>query len=167
MQKTKGMGTVASILVIILLFVVAGGIYLATRNQASAPTENSNEAMEGEDSMTQGKNLESAMDDESVMGDGAIMDENTVKEFNVVGTNFQFSLSEIKVKEGDIVKINFSNGGGFHDFVVDEFSARTRALSDGENQTIEFVASKKGTFEFYCSVGNHRAMGMIGNLIVE
>jgi plastocyanin len=32
---------------------------------------------------------------------------------------------------------------------------------------IEFVANKKGKFEYYCSVGEHRAMGMKGNLVVE
>ena len=32
---------------------------------------------------------------------------------------------------------------------------------------VEFVASIAGTFEYYCSVGEHRAKGMKGNLIVE
>jgi plastocyanin len=29
------------------------------------------------------------------------------------------------------------------------------------------VADKKGTFEYYCSVGQHRALGMKGKLVVE
>lgn len=90
-----------------------------------------------------------------------------VKVFNILGSNFQFSTTEIKVKKGDRVRINFDVSAGFHDWVVDEFNARTKQLSGGESDSIEFVANKTGTFEFYCSVGSHRQMGMKGNLIVE
>lgn len=33
--------------------------------------------------------------------------------------------------------------------------------------SVTFVADETGTFEYYCSVGNHRGQGMIGKLIVE
>lgn len=33
--------------------------------------------------------------------------------------------------------------------------------------SVTFVADTLGTFEYYCSVGNHRAQGMVGNLVVE
>ncbi len=32
---------------------------------------------------------------------------------------------------------------------------------------VEFTADKKGTFEYYCSVGEHRVNGMKGKFIVE
>jgi plastocyanin len=89
------------------------------------------------------------------------------KTFEVKGDNFKYDPSEIRVKEGDTVVINFTNTGGFHDWVLDEFNARTKQLADGGKETVTFVASKKGTFEYYCSVGQHRQMGMKGNLIVE
>ena len=56
-----------------------------------------------------------------------------------------------------------------HDWVIDEFSARAKQIQAGETDTVEFVANKKGTFEYYCSVGNgfHRQQGMVGKLIVE
>jgi plastocyanin len=91
----------------------------------------------------------------------------TVKEFTVTGKSFSFTPNELKVKKGDTVKITFKNNGGFHDWVIDEFNARTKQIGDGEIDTVEFTADKAGTFEFYCSVGNHRQMGMVGNLIVE
>ena len=87
--------------------------------------------------------------------------------FTVDGDNFKFSLSEIKVNEGDTVVINFNNTGGVHDWVLDEFNAKTKELKDGESETVTFVANKKGTFEYYCAVGQHRQMGMKGNLIVQ
>lgn len=90
-----------------------------------------------------------------------------VKEFEVSGNNFAFSPTEIVVNQGDTVRINFTNSGGFHDLVIDEFNARTKQLADGAKETIEFVADKTGTFEYYCSVGKHREMGMVGNLIVK
>ena len=85
----------------------------------------------------------------------------------VTGTKFKFDPSEIKVKLGDTVKIHFVNGDGFHDWVIDEFNARTKQINGGQSDDISFVANKAGTFVYYCSVGNHRAMGMKGNLIVE
>ena len=90
-----------------------------------------------------------------------------VKEFKISGSPFKFSMSEIKVKKGDTVRIVFTNVEGTHDWVIDEFNAATKQLKAGESETIEFVADKAGTFEYYCSVGSHRAMGMKGNLIVE
>lgn len=90
-----------------------------------------------------------------------------VKQFTVTGSNFKFEPSELKVNKGDNVKITFQNSGGTHDFVIDELNAKTKRIGSGEQDTIEFVADKTGTFEFYCSVGKHREMGMKGTLTVE
>jgi plastocyanin len=66
------------------------------------------------------------------------------------------------------VRINFTSEEGFHDWVVDEFEgATTEKLQAGGRDSIEFVADQSGTFEYYCSVGNHRELGMVGTLIVE
>ena len=76
---------------------------------------------------------------------------------------------DLKVKQGDKVRIEFTSSQGFHDWKIDEFSAATERVSDTDSKTVtvEFIADKKGTFEYYCSVGEHRLMGMKGNLIVE
>ncbi len=87
--------------------------------------------------------------------------------FNLTGDNFDFSETEMRVEEGQTVTVNFTSTGGFHDWVVDEFSAATGKVSAGNSTSVTFVADKKGTFEYYCSVGSHRAQGMVGNLIVE
>ena len=90
-----------------------------------------------------------------------------VKEFTVHGDNYKFDVSSMKVKKGDTVKVTFINDVGFHDWKLDEFGAATAKLQAGGRETIEFVADKTGTFEYYCSVGNHRAQGMKGTLTVE
>lgn len=90
-----------------------------------------------------------------------------VKEFTVVGKNFSFTPSLITVKKGDRVKIIFKNDNGFHDFVLDEFGAVTKQTQSPATELLEFTADKAGSFEYYCSVGSHRAMGMKGTLVVK
>jgi len=98
---------------------------------------------------------------------------NTVKTFSLTGENFKFTLDgvdnpDIVVNKGDTVRIEFKSVGGFHDWKVDEFGASTSQVRDTDGPTsVEFVADKAGTFEYYCSVGQHRANGMRGNLIVN
>ncbi|HYC83487.1 MAG TPA: cupredoxin domain-containing protein [Candidatus Paceibacterota bacterium] len=93
--------------------------------------------------------------------------QGAVKEFTVTGTNFKFSLPEMKVKEGDRVRVTFVNSQGTHDWRLEGYNVGTKVLQGSAQETVEFVADKKGTFEYYCSVGSHRQMGMKGNLIVE
>jgi len=65
------------------------------------------------------------------------------------------------------VKINIKNTDGTHDFVLDEFNVATKTIANGAEESVEFVADKVGSFEYYCSIGTHRAMGMWGTLKVE
>lgn len=87
--------------------------------------------------------------------------------FDIAGVNFAFDVTEMRVKEGDVVTVNFVSDDGFHDWVVDEFSAATNKVRPGTPTSVTFVADKAGTYEYYCSVGSHRAQGMVGTLIVE
>lgn len=91
----------------------------------------------------------------------------SVKEITVEGSNFKFMPTEIRVKKGDTVRVIFKNTGGMHDFVIDELNVKTKVIQGGQEETVEFVADKEGSFEYYCSVGQHRQMGMKGTLIVE
>lgn len=93
--------------------------------------------------------------------------EGELKEFTVTGSHMAFDPEEIRVSVGDTVRIVFKSEDMPHDWVLDEFNAATDILQAGEEQTIEFVASEVGEFEYYCSVGSHRALGMVGTLIVE
>lgn len=81
--------------------------------------------------------------------------------------SFYFKPNIIKVKKGEKVTITINNRGGFHDFYIDEFNVKSKTIPGGESTTVEFTPDKTGSFEFYCSIGNHRAMGMKGTLIVE
>lgn len=89
------------------------------------------------------------------------------KTFEIKGLNYSYDVKEIKVKLNDSVKINFANTEGMHDFKIDELGVASKLTKAGETDSLEFVASKVGTFEYYCSVGQHRANGMWGKIIVE
>lgn len=103
-------------------------------------------------------------------GDMEVMedvDNSNKVEFNLTGKNFEYSQTEMRVKEGETVTVNFTTESGLHDWVVDEFNTATEQVTEGNTSSVTFVADKKGEFEYYCSVGNHRAEGMVGKLIVE
>ena len=89
-----------------------------------------------------------------------------VKEIHITNIGLAFDLKEIKVRVGDTLRITYTNGGGIHDLIIDEFNVGTQKLRKNKSETIEFKVTKAGKYEYYCSVGNHRAMGMWGTLVV-
>ena len=89
------------------------------------------------------------------------------KELLVEGSNFKFVPNTLTVKKGEKTRILFKNSGGFHDFKIDGLNIATAVIKDGEQDFVEFTPMEAGTFEYYCSVGNHRGMGMTGTLTVE
>jgi plastocyanin len=119
------------------------------------------------DDSTDGNDVGMEFPDTNLGASGAMSIDPNAKVFDVGGQNFGFNMKEIKVRQGDTVVINFTSTGGFHDWVVDEFNARTSRVNTGETSSVTFVADKVGTFEYYCSVGQHRANGMVGRLIIE
>ena len=127
-----------------------------------AAEEKGQDATEG----TLDKKVETDEEGKEEVGEDEAM-EATVREVRVEGSPFKFAPNVIRVKKGDTVRVTFVNTEGFHDFVLDEFGVKTKQLQAGGQETVEFVANKVGTFEYYCSVGNHRAQGMVGSLIVE
>lgn len=93
--------------------------------------------------------------------------DSDVKEVEVASRGLSFDVEEIRVNVGDTVRVTYVNGGGRHDWVLDEFDgAQTEIISGGTEQTIEFVADEAGSFEFYCSVPGHRQAGMFGRFVV-
>ncbi len=114
--------------------------------------------------------VDNTIEDNTIKDD--IVDDDTIEEnadvvVEVSGQNFSFSPSTITVKKGQTVKINFTSKQGFHDWSIDEFDAKTEQINAPSSSSVTFVADKAGEFEFYCSVGQHRQMGMVGKLIVE
>lgn len=93
-----------------------------------------------------------------------------VKEFTTTAyydeAGVWYSLKEMRVKKGDMVRVKATNTKGMHDFVIDELGVK-KELPLNEEVVIEFTADKSGEFVYYCSKPGHRAKGQWGKLIVE
>jgi plastocyanin len=100
-------------------------------------------------------------------GESPLVVENPDNELIIDSFSFGYSMEEIRVKQGETIKITLTNSKGVHDFVVDELNIKSEVIKAGENTTFEFTADELGEFEFYCSIGSHRANGMVGKLIIE
>ncbi len=90
-----------------------------------------------------------------------------VKSFTIHGQDYSFSPNQISVNKGDTVKITFIDDDGYHNLIIEGLNVKTQTIPSGKTDSVTFVASKTGSFNFYCSVGNHRAEGMTGVLVVK
>lgn len=155
-KSQKGIGAVVVVVIVALIIIAgfAGFTLLKSSNQTPVPNP-------------QPTNSESIIKDDKTATPGA---ENAVMakdlKITISGEPFSFTPSTISVKKGQKVTIVFKNTGGFHNFVIDEFDVKTETIASGKSIEVSFTPDKAGTFEFYCSVGNHRAMGMKGTLTV-
>lgn len=113
------------------------------------------------------------MNDSTVSGDmmmgptGEVDPMTGVRTITMEAGSFYYTPNVIKVKKGETVRIVLNSVDMMHDFTIDELGVTSEAVKGGESDTIEFVASEAGAFEYYCSVGEHRANGQVGTLIVE
>lgn len=149
----QNMWMIGAVAVVILI----GGAFFLTRS-ASSPTTN------------QTNTQESSLTQSSIQPTESPQSQNSpnapVKEFTMTAKKFEFSPSTITVSEGDKVKLTINNLDVPHGFAIDELGIK-EDLKVGMN-TIEFVASKKGTFRFYCSIfcgQGHREME--GNIEIQ
>jgi len=156
LQEGGFMNKTSLVVGIAFVFIVGiaalGVVYAASQNMTSQPVGSamSNQPVMAQSTADQPVSLASV----------------SVKEFTLSASNYSYSSNSIRVNKGDTVKITLKNDEGMHDLVIDEYNVRTKLLNSGEEETIIFTADKTGTFEFYCSVGKHREMGMKGMLTV-
>ena len=166
------------IYVLVLVALLAGGYYWYNAQMISevgmeSDGETKTMNTEEERSMESDDTMDGEMDSESdnmMEAEASVDVSGTVGEarnFSVDAFNYGYSVDEIVVNEGDTVTITMTSTDGFHDWVVDEFNAAAARVTTGNTSQVEFIADKKGTYEYYCSVGNHRQLGMVGTLVVE
>ena len=151
------------ILIAIVLILVLGGGYLAFGRGSTAPAPTvTNQVPAGDESADEMVDKE----DGDAMEDDAMMEK--AREVAVNGDEFSFSPASIRVTKGEKISLVFNNVGNFpHNFTVGELSVATKTIQGGGTDTVEFTAEKSGTFSYYCSVGNHRAQGMEGEMEVN
>ena len=85
--------------------------------------------------------------------------------------SFTFTPNQLTASPGQTIKVKLTVTQGFHDFVIDELNVKSSQMSEGQEEIVEITIPSDtpvGTeYEFYCSVGNHRDLGMVGTLIVQ
>lgn len=105
------------------------------------------------------------IEEEAISDDEVVEDENHVV-FDLTGRNFEFTQDNLEVKVGQTVTVKFSSESGFHNWTIDEFDVATERVNAGDISEVTFVAGETGEFEYYCNVGQHRSLGMVGTLTV-
>lgn len=93
--------------------------------------------------------------------------EGEVKEFKMTAKQWDFEPNTITVNQGDTVKLSIESIDVAHGFAISKYDINT-VLNPGQTTNIEFVATTKGTYSFFCSVqcGSGHS-GMKGTLIVN
>ncbi len=91
---------------------------------------------------------------------------------NVTGSEYTFAPDQIFAQPGEPLTVNFSNvGQAPHNIVFELDNARvekTSTIQSGGHTSISFAAPVElGRYTYYCSIGNHRVLGMSGTLRVE
>ncbi len=110
----------------------------------------------------------STLSDASDSSEMGVVDPVTkVRTISIEAGSFYFKPDMIKVKKGEKVKLVMKSVDMMHDFNIDELKVKVPVTKSGAIATAEFTATTAGTFEYYCSVGQHRANGQVGTLIVE
>ncbi|OGD05464.1 hypothetical protein A2379_00700 [Candidatus Amesbacteria bacterium RIFOXYB1_FULL_47_13] len=140
--------------IVVVLGVAVAGVLFATRGNNPSPEVSTSMPAVTETTPA----VESAATDSSFLETASV---------TVEGGNFYFQPNEIRAVLNEPLKIILTSKDGIHDFVIDEFNVKTTQIKDGETAEVEFIPDRPGTYEFYCSVGQHRVMGMKGTLIVE
>ena len=80
----------------------------------------------------------------------------------VDSVDFSFEVPEDTLSAGTYEITLTNKGNATHDLVVErdgEDVGKTEQIGPGETATVE-VTLEEGDYVFYCSVGNHRSMGM-------
>ncbi len=91
------------------------------------------------------------------------------KTFDVDAADYSFAPNAMAAEAGEDITVNLKNvGQRRHDIVFELDNNRVEASSQimgGETTSMSFKApAAPGEYVFYCSVGQHRAMGMEGKL---
>ncbi len=150
------------ILVLLAVLLAAGGLYWFTTQQASPATTSSRAPVASMTAIatTAPSTLPSGSSESATPSTVA------VKTFTLEAGSYYYKPNVINVKVGDKVKVVVNSVDMMHDFVIDELKVKSTVAKSGTSTEVEFTADKVGNYEFYCSVGSHRKMGMVGTLVV-
>lgn len=148
---------------VIALIAVGGFIFMQMNKKTESAVEQNMEQTTGEEQQMAEPTLVETTP--VVETDDAMMAD--IKTVTIEAGSFYYKPNVITVKKGTKVKIVMNSVDMMHDFNIDELNVKIPITKSGSTATVEFTADTAGTFEYYCSVGQHRKNGQVGKLIVE
>lgn len=171
MNKTVGL--IAGLIIIAVIGVVS---FLVIRDMP-ADSEMREDTAQTQPEATQRSTSSNAAgtsiagSDQSGQSDTAAQDPGIQDQNYVIDMfNYGYSIEQIKAAPGDTITIDLTSSNGTHDFVIDELNVRSDTINTGGNALVTFTIPESAagqTYEFYCSIMNHRAQGMVGQLIIS
>lgn len=88
-----------------------------------------------------------------------------IKEIKMVAKRWAFIPENIEVNLGDTVRLTVESADVDHGIYLPAFGV-SEFLEAGKKTEIEFVAAKKGSFPFRCSVACGRGHGTMGGQLI-
>jgi plastocyanin len=82
-------------------------------------------------------------------------------------SDFAYSVKKITASADSELVLEVTNVQGVHDFVIDELGVSSGRLPVGKTVRLQIPTDKPGSYQYYCSVGNHRELGMVGTLVIR
>jgi len=143
-----------AIIGLLVVAVVGGVIYFANTKNVKAPLESTT----------------TSSTSSTVSSPPGVPPETTdanIKIVEVEAGSFYYKPNIIEVTKGQKIKIIMKSVSMMHDFNIDELGVKMPITKNGDTGTVEFTADKVGTFEYYCSVGQHRANGQVGSITIK
>ena len=153
--------TTIAVIIAVIILLFAGLWYVNKSRSEKTEVENEGQVIQPSSSPV----LTASPSAQTNSTDSAMTE--SVQEFAVDGSNFKFTPSTLTVKKGLPVKITFKSIQGFHDLRIEGLNIGTKQIATGASDIVTFTPDKVGTFEYYCSIGQHRQMGMKGMLVVQ
>lgn len=91
---------------------------------------------------------------------------------HVTGSEYTFAPDQMYAKPSEALTVHLANVGQAPHNIVFELDgsreARSSIIQSGQSTSVSFDApATVGRYTYYCSVGNHRVLGMVGTLRVE
>jgi plastocyanin len=154
--------SILAVIGIVVIIALTGGLYLVFRPAASSKVATT-------PTPTPSQVLQQATVSATPASTQVATPTPTVHtNLTVTGKEYSMSPNKLQVAKGSIVKITFTNNGTMpHNFTIPSLGAGSKTVSPGQSDTVQFTATTSGTFDFYCSIGNHRSLGMSGTITVQ
>lgn len=148
--------------IVVLLLLGLGGYFMISNSTINETVTDTQESMVV-DLSEETSDVEEMITDEDL---GTEAGEEL--EILITASDFQFDPNKFTVEAGQQVVLTLNSSGMPHDIVFEDLDVRTEIIMSGNSETITFTApDEPGEYAYYCSVGNHRALGMEGVMIVE